>query len=1575
MLASTVDKSLQDLNDFIKKLDISLGKNSKFSKLLQEINNASTTINSESEDALVTKTLDSLDKQLDFVFGVDRKYIVESNGEFKFNFDETLSTAFGKGLPNIQGNLYLDWSLTNSSQVSGGFKKVQLDLGSYFDDLIDPFLTPVSDVLRPFEPIRKVLTTNIPGLDSFGININLLDIASKAGKNPFIKTLEGYEYNPKLINAINDFSEVLEAVDNAQTFAKDLKDNRFIDLGEFSLSASGEIVNPLPFSIDPITQASNKGVTFFSKIKEITQDRFRLPFLEKSTFAFDLLLGKPDVKLIEFTFPGLSAGFGYEQKVPIPVPLPIPVFAQFGGTANFSSPGLTIGYDSFGITGNNLLNGFYMDGSKPIFELDAKLFAGVSAGVENIAYARGDVDITGSVDFFLPNKNPQVRFTELSNVFSSGEFKAEGKVTAGLTVYAEHITLNPIKGLLGVFTGDFDKLVDKYGPYELARFNIFEFGGGSSGSPTEFKPNLATYDAAINELRLNMGSESDRAKRNVNKDEINEEFTVNPGLSVSAFGQQESYSNVVKIVAFGDTGTDKVVLSADVAAELRGGAGNDNLSGGSKDDLLYGDANDDKLFGNGGDDQIYGNENADELYGGEGIDGLWGGTENDVLNGGAQGDFLYGEAGQDVLYGGDAGQDSKDGDDFLDAGAGNDLLIGEAGNDVIDGGSDIDVVAYLNSPNGVVVNIDTTKGYSHQTYFTDLEPSFTINAGKAQDGYGTIDTLLNLEGIIGSTFNDILIGNNQNNALGGLAGDDLLIGNAGDDTFYGGADIDTISYRRDPGSVSVNLAQNQAKDGFGGTDKIYEVENIVGSAFKDTLTGDSGNNTILGGEGEDTIDGGAGNDTFYGGADTDTVSYHNDPSAVMVNLALNQATDGFGGTDKIFEVENIIGSAFNDTLIGDSNNNEIFAGYGSDQLFGESGNDTLTGGEGNDTLIGGESNDTLIGDEGNDLINGGEDVDTVSYQDSPSRVIVNIDETQAFSNTTYFTDLEPSFTIAAGTAADGFGDTDTLRNLENIIGSAFADILIGNSLNNTLQGLAGDDLFIGNAGNDTFYGGADVDTVSYRRDPSAAIVNLALNQATDGFGNTDQIFEVENIIGSAFKDTLTGDSNNNTILGGKGEDTIDGGAGNDRLFGEDDNDRIFGGIGDDYLVGGSGTGWPSDILDGGIGNDTASYITANSAVAASLAERTGWMGDAMGDQFISIENLEGSFFDDFLIGDNGANVLSGLAGNDTLEGRAGDDTLDGGAGNDTLWGNDGNDVLKGGDGNDTLVGDLGNDSLEGGEGSDRLEGGLGDDTLNGGEGDNLLDAGEGNNTVKAGKGNDTIYAGPGNDVIDAGDGNNRIFAGEGSNQITAGKDNDLIYGGASADMINAGNGNNQVYAGEGANQITTGSGNDLIYGGSTIDIIDAGDGDNQIFAAEGNNIIRTGSGNNQIQTRNGDDLIYAGAGNDWIQTGAGNDLIYAAEGNNYIDAGTGNNTIFSGSGWDVFVLTAGEGVTDIAQFEVGKDQLALTGGLSYGQLSITQGSNGQEFFTQVSVATTGDVLATLDWVQANTLTNASFTVV
>jgi Ca2+-binding RTX toxin-like protein len=741
------------------------------------------------------------------------------------------------------------------------------------------------------------------------------------------------------------------------------------------------------------------------------------------------------------------------------------------------------------------------------------------------------------------------------------------------------------------------------------------------------------------------------------------------------------------------------------------------------------------------------------------------------------------------------------------------------------------------------------------------------------------------------------------------------------------SDRSRITYRPDG---SILLQTGIGADVLEGTEAGDEIragdgnDYVSGNGGRDFLYGEGGNDVLNGGAGDDFLDGGTGNDTLKGGIGNDVLNG--------------------GANDDI-----LFGEAGVDILNGDAGNDTLKGGNDNDFLFGGADDDTLDGELGNDQLFGQSGNDQLLSSAGNDLLDGGVGTDTARYDKDPKGVVVNIDETQSYSNTAYPFDLEPSFNISTGTAFDGFGDTDTLRNLENITGSSYDDVLIGNALRNTLNGLGGNDLLIGNGGDDILDGGDGIDTVSYRRSFNSVnlgvSVDLSQGTAFDGIDGLDTLRNIENIIGSQFADRLIGNEQANTILGGDGNDIIEGKEGNDRLFGENGNDEIYGGSGNDYLVGGTGSGWPSDILDGGSGNDTASYITATSGVAASLIAKTGWLGDATGDQFISIENLEGSNYDDFLIGDDSNNILTGLDGDDTLQGEGGDDQLFGGIGKDILRGGRGNDQLYGGDNDDTL------------------EGGEGDDYLDGGTGDNILNAGEGNNSIFAANGNNTVYAGSGTDFITLGDGNNSVYAGEGRSSITLGNGNNKVYGGANIDIIFVGNGNNEIYAGEGENTITSGSGNDLIYGGSLADIIYAGAGTNRIFASEGNNIVVTQDGN---------DTVYTGSGRDFISTGGGDDTIYASEGDNWINAGTGNNNIYSGSGRDLFILNAGVGFNTINNFEIGKDKLGLVEGLQPDQLTISQVNSGSTFFTQISIAGSGDILARLNWTQANQLTGNSF---
>jgi VCBS repeat-containing protein len=221
--------------------------------------------------------------------------------------------------------------------------------------------------------------------------------------------------------------------------------------------------------------------------------------------------------------------------------------------------------------------------------------------------------------------------------------------------------------------------------------------------------------------------------------------------------------------------------------------------------------------------------------------------------------------------------------------------------------------------------------------------------------------------------NDLIIGSGANDTLVGNAGDDTLSGGAGNDSLDGGAGMDTADYGGAGTAVTANLTTHTASGV--GSDTLANIENLVGSSFNDTLTGDGtantltgglGNDTLVGGSGNDTLIGGAGNDSIDGGSGVDSADYNSATAAVTVNLTTHVAAGG-AGSDTLTSIENVTGSSFSDLLTGDGNANA---------LVGGDGNDTLTGGSGADTLFGGNGNDRLVWDT-QDRLDGGAGFDTV----------------------------------------------------------------------------------------------------------------------------------------------------------------------------------------------------------------------------------------------------------------------------------------------------------------------------------------------------------------------------------------------------------------------------------------------------------------------------------------------------------------------------------------------------------------------------------------------------------------------
>ena len=257
-------------------------------------------------------------------------------------------------------------------------------------------------------------------------------------------------------------------------------------------------------------------------------------------------------------------------------------------------------------------------------------------------------------------------------------------------------------------------------------------------------------------------------------------------------------------------------------------------------------------------------------------------------------------------------------------------------------------------------------------------------------------------------------------------------------------------------------------------------------------------------------------------------------------------------------------------------------------------------------------------------------------------------------------------------------------------------------------------------------------------------------------------------------------SDANDILSGNG--ILDGRAGNDGLTGGVGNDTLDGGTGNDWLDGGAG----GDVLDGGAGWDVVSYQSATGGVAVDLTTNANG-GAAAGDTLSNIEVVQGSNFDDTLIGvhrGGGHGVeLHGEGGNDHMRGAAGGDRLYGGAGNDWIAGLEGTDIIDGGDGNDVVGGQEGNDTLSGGAGDDELWGGSGDDIAHGDAGNDAIRGEDGNDKLYGDAGNDWIAGQGGNDFVDGGEGNDVVGGQEGNDTLNGGSGSDELWGGSGADWF------------------------------------------------------------------------------------------------------------------------------------------------------------------------------------------------
>lgn len=1443
------------------------------------------------------------------------------------NINLNLETSFGEGAmaPSIESDFKLNGSVSYESGAikfdpsAFSFENVKLDVGSYISNFVNPVLQQVRQVTQPLQPLVDALYSDIKFFKDINFNLDLdgdgnttlMDLAKQL--DPSLRT-DYFGAIRRIVTLVNqapsNLSEINIPVPNFDLLGaiNDFQSPSF-KLSNLSLENINIGGNPIPGNIPQVdvrallnelnTDAGRSTSQFISNFGATSGAGLEFPILSNPLQVFNLFIGKP-MNLFTYDMPSLNTNLEFNRFFPLPSFPALGIDLKGSVSAGID---LDFGYDTFGLqrflNENDLgailgaqdlitlFDGFYLsDRENPNGTGDDRPEAFLNANLEAFAALEGFVarggaggGVYATMKADLPDLNNDGKVRLISEMNPSCLFDLGGDLSAGLSAYAE--VGWPDKELFG-------KRLGERWEWNSERLILGSFN--TNCTPIERQPYLAS-NLGNGVLQLNMGTHANE-RINFNTQDIHEAFSVatiadinTSALSssqfstlstfssesisalsavqivqVSAFGFVQEYSGIQTVVANGGEKYDLIDLQKlSLPSQISGGAGSDELRGGRANDTLSGDEGWDRLYGGDGNDSLAGGSDDDMLYAGGG---------DDTLDGGENDDILFGEQGNDSLAGGN-GSDNLNGDD------GNDYIQGGDGEDLLDGGNDSDI----------------------------------LEGGNQDDllyGGGGNDTLS------GGTDNDFLDGGTDNDLLKGDIGDDQLIGAVGEDELIGGDGNDTLSGGDDNDRLQGDAGDDNLAGGNGD-------DNLAGSDGNDQLTGDTGNDTITGDSGSDLLDGGDGDDYLTGGEGDDQLT-GDAGKDILSGDAGTDLLDGGDGNDAIAGGDGddvALGGAGNDAIAGGADNDYIEGGTGNDTISGDAGDDVLNGNEGNDILMGGEGDDELYGNEGDDtleggagsdLIDGGTGNNTVTYENDTAGVIINLD------NKTYLnhpsadccdtdccdpaTDLEPDFEIGAKEARDGSGRLDTLLNIQKVIASNHADVLVGNASANQFQGNGGDDIFIGNAGDDLLDGGAGNDTASYRRDPGSIQANLETRKVRDGFGHTDSLNSIENLIGSQDKDQIVGNDQDNILLaeagndsvdgqdgddhieGGLGDDSLKGGRGNDSLSGQQGQDRLEGGEGDDQLE----SGCDDDSLFGQNGND---ILTGG--------DDKDYLDGGAGD-----DQLEGGCGDDELQGRDDNDTLSGGEGNDYLDGGTEDDQLFGGAGDDRLYGQDGNDILNGGIGNDSLRGGTGRDSLQGNEGDDILkgeseddvlEGGIGNDTLeggsendilNGGDGDDVLDGGDGEDTLEAGEGNDRLSGGAGHDILISGAGNDEIYAGSGNDKISGGAGQDKLYAESGDDALNGDAGNDYLNGGAGNDSISGGAGTDELYGDIGTDTLDGG---------SGNDTINGGDGNDRLDGGVGDDILVGAKGNDALNGDAGDDSLTGDIGNDTINGGIGNDTV------------------------------------------------------------------------------------
>ncbi|MEE4016087.1 calcium-binding protein [Roseibium sp. FZY0029] len=709
------------------------------------------------------------------------------------------------------------------------------------------------------------------------------------------------------------------------------------------------------------------------------------------------------------------------------------------------------------------------------------------------------------------------------------------------------------------------------------------------------------------------------------------------GIATDGFGDTDTLVSVERVrgTDFADlligNDSNNRIIGFDGDDTLRGAGGDDELDGGAGNDIIFTGSGDNYVNGSIGDDTINVETGIGVYIGYHDLDAditvQVSGTGASVFKGANGTDTILGLGNLDYDIGGNGFEGTSFGDSFTVNG-----LVDQFTGIASRGGDD----TITNSGAGFVradYRPDGNNSGSGITYISDDGNGVSGTVTGAGTG---VDTLVNLNEIRGTDFDDTFTGG---------SGDERFILRGGNDTVNGGGGTDMVRFDRNGmGAVTVNLSAGTATGLFNGTSFSHTLSNIeiirgsndfgdtiTGSGANETLDGRGGNDIINGGSGNDILSGGDGNDTMTGGLGNDT--FYVDSSGDVV------VEDTAGGTDLVYtsisltlaaNVENGILTGTAGTFIA---GNEL-----ANTIVGNIGNNILNGRGGADRMFGGTGDDIYIVENSGDLVGEGLNAGDDTIQTLVSlNLAANVENLQMLG----------SGNINAG--GNNLNNTMVGNAGNNIMnGGSGNDVIVGDSGNDTLVGAAGNDALNGGTGNDNMAGGAGNDTY-YVDSVNDTVVEIT-SEGTDIIRTTVSLTLAENVengqIWSSAALYLAGNELDNTLLGNAAVNTLNGRAGADRMFGYGGNDT--------YVVDDAG-----DVVGEAAGNGIDTVLTAVSRNLDANVERMTLLGTGN-------INAGGNELDNVIIGNGGSNRINASTGNDTIKGDGGADYLTGAAGNDTF---------------------------------------------------------------------------------------------------------------------------------------------------------------------------------------------------------------------------------------------------------------------------------------------------------------------